>query len=615
MSGPPAELLSEVNAALRRRDGTRSAGDGELTIRCLEPSHEDRRPSATWNRREGCGRCHACGATWGTRQAAELLGLQLETEGNGHHPEQSWEIRDPDGKVIAVHHRVDGPDRKRFWWSRNGSNGLKGLKADELPLYGSDKLGDREPGDDTPVFLVEGEKSCDALLGLGLPCCATVTGASGTPAREVLSVLEGRAVVLWPDSDDDGRKHMQRVGQRLAGVASSVRTFAPEGLPTGGDAVEWIAARTESRQEIAAELLRAVEDVPEPEQPRAALEFLTMRELAAKVKAAGPRRYLLRGLWPAGDYGVHAAEAKAQKTWNTVDAAVSVASGEPWLGHVPVDDPGPVLLLAGEGGQSNVLRRIRATAEAKGVEAEDLPLTVCTRAPHLGDDEHLRLLAERIERLRPRLVTLDPLYLAAAGANLANLYEMGTLLERVQLLCTDAGASLWVTTHFNRKEGRGQGRILGAGPAEWGRVLVTATVHSRHTHPETRETDVLSELAVVGGEVADQALRMRRRIWADDPDDLDSPLHVEVTVTDVDEPTTTQGGGLPPAAQKLLGALRQGPATSTVLVDRIAKAHGHGLYRSTVSRQLNDLAQRGLVEANEAGAFEAKVWRLVEGMA
>ena len=58
----------------------------------------------------------------------------------------------------------------------------------------------------------------------------------------------------------------------------------------------------------------------QPDQPHASgLEFLTLAELRAKVAAAGPRTWLLRGIWPQGDYGIHAAEQKAQKTWNTAD--------------------------------------------------------------------------------------------------------------------------------------------------------------------------------------------------------------------------------------------------------------------------------------------------------
>lgn len=82
-----------------------------------------------------------------------------------------------------------------------------------------------------------------------------------------------------------------------------------------------------------------------------ALEFHTFRDLARAVDAEGPRKFMLRSLWASGDYGVHAMERKGQKTWNQTDLSVSVASGTPWLGYVPTDDPGPVLMFIGEGGK------------------------------------------------------------------------------------------------------------------------------------------------------------------------------------------------------------------------------------------------------------------------
>lgn len=88
--------------------------------------------------------------------------------------------------------------------------------------------------------------------------------------------------------------------------------------------------------------------------------------------------------------------------------------------------------------------------------------------------------------------------------------------------------------HHNRGQGAGASRLSGAGPAEWGRVLISAEVKSRNVDREhARGSDVVTVLSVIGGEVPEQSLRVRRRIWADDPDDLDSPLHVLTETTDV----------------------------------------------------------------------------------
>ena len=326
------------------------------------------------------------------------------------------------------------------------------------------------------------------------------------------------------------------------------------------------------------------------------LYFKTLAELCADVDAAGPRRWLVRGIWPSGAYGVHAAEMKAQKTWNALDLAVSVASGTPWLGVLPVDDAGPVIVFAGEGGAGSIVRRIRAICASRALDAEGLPISVCVRAPHLNDDKHLAQVAAQLEAVRPRLVVLDPLYLAAGGADGRDLYSMGRLLERPQHMCAAVDAALFVVTHYNRREGTGPGRFTGAGPAEWGRVLIGASVVSRETDPLTSETTVVVQLDAIGGEIADQTLRLKRQIRADDPDDIDSVLHytVEAGRDDPEPPSRDQR---PPAARKLLEALHGigHPAHASEIGDAIAAKYGKGLRRETISRHLTTLGKEGVI--------------------
>lgn len=344
------------------------------------------------------------------------------------------------------------------------------------------------------------------------------------------------------------------------------------------------------------------------------LPFQTLAELAAKIDAAGPRKYLIRGIWPAGVYGVHAAEMKAQKTWNTLDLAVSVASGTPWLDHHPVDDPGPVVVFVGEGGEASILRRIRAICASRGLKAEDLDIHICARAPHLRRDEHMTAFAEKVADVRPRLIVLDPLYLSAGGAKGGDLYGMGELLERAQIVSETYAAALVVVTHFNRGNRSGAGRITGAGPAEWGRVLIGADVKSRHTDPDTKATTVVTVLDVIGGEVPDSEFRLKRTIWADDPDDLDSPLRYRVEI--LEEGEHAGADDMPPARRKLLEAIvaiGQDGATGSELVDWIAEKYGHGLYRTTVSTELNAALEAGLVDSVETPG-KATVWFPVGGV-
>jgi AAA domain len=138
-------------------------------------------------------------------------------------------------------------------------------------------------------------------------------------------------------------------------------------------------------------------------------------DLADMVDADGPVGWLIESLWPADAYGAIAAKDKAGKTWVATDLAVSVATGTPWLGHFECE-PGPVIMYCGEGGARNIVRRVRAVAEHKGVAFRSLGgrFHVSEVAPRFKSVKALEQMETEVRLHGPRLVIVDPLYLAAA---------------------------------------------------------------------------------------------------------------------------------------------------------------------------------------------------------
>jgi hypothetical protein len=205
------------------------------------------------------------------------------------------------------------------------------------------------------------------------------------------------------------------------------------------------------------------------------------------------------------------------------------------------------------------------------------------------------------------VISTDP-----SGPKGSRRRDLGRLLERLQHVCDQAEAALLVVTHYNRQQGSGPTRLTGAGPAEWGRVLIGAEVKSRHTDQATKATTVVAELDVIGGEIPDLTFRINRTISADDPNDLGSALHYTVAVLDGDSDT---GDEMPPARRKLLDAVTAlgRPASQIELIDWIARKHGHGLYRTTASTQLNELRKADLVDCAEEPGRET-LWVLPQGV-
>ena len=353
-----------------------------------------------------------------------------------------------------------------------------------------------------------------------------------------------------------------------------------------------------------------------PTLPAAELAVSSYAEVAARVAAAGEPRWLIQELWPADAYGVLAAQEKAGKTWAALDLAVSVATGRPWLDHFACPTPGPVLVFLGEGGERATVRRIEAIATAKGVDPVQLAdqLRLCFRVPRLaapGAGGELAAIEQELAAHPAALVVLDPLYLAAAGASGSNLYDMGAVLQAIQGVCQLAGCALLVVTHWNKTgDGRGADRISGAGPAAWARVICSVSIDHRASDDDGAST-VLLGVELIGGEIADTHFRIRRRVHAEDPADLSSPLSysVEVLAADDDQDLDPAAAGLSPSRQWVLAALQAGGAMQTVkqLGDRLAE-NGRPLKPRTIQTALGDLEATGLAQGSEEGNGRARYW-------
>lgn len=275
--------------------------------------------------------------------------------------------------------------------------------------------------------------------------------------------------------------------------------------------------------------LRATEP-PERSQRKQPLEIISAQESFRRVRERGPRKYLISPIWPEKTYGATGAEDKAGKSWDQADAGISVATGTPYLNRFPTA-VGPVLLFQGEGSEEMFTRRAKAIIEDRGGTESDLDLLrVCYRAPGLTNREHLAQIDAELREFRPILVGIDPLYLSAAGAKGSDLYGMGELFRPIQEITEGAGSALRVTTHWNKTgTGTGPQRFTGVGPGAWGRVLGSASVEKRRTL-ENGGSEVLLKWEYMGSEISETHFFMRRRVWVDDPNDLNSPMHYSVEV-------------------------------------------------------------------------------------
>lgn len=191
------------------------------------------------------------------RRLAEELGLGLNNarnENGNRKPDLSYEIRNVAGELVATHHRFEGQNgkRKKFIWERDGKWKLD-RPVTALPLYGAERT--RGWPDDSSVILTEGEKCSEHLWRLGLRALGTVCGSGKVPDDAQLGILTHfREIILWPDHDDVGDKHMRGIAARLLALGvtrdrlkwlDSVRV---EGLSETGGGLRQLGRRCGARR-------------------------------------------------------------------------------------------------------------------------------------------------------------------------------------------------------------------------------------------------------------------------------------------------------------------------------------------------------------------------------
>ncbi len=183
----------------------------------------------------------------------------------------TYEYRDTDGILRGIKERYEwpNPDRgkndKEFRW--RSPNGAKSLRMDEMPLWGSELLADVPQAQ--RVWLVEGEKACEALRARNE---IAVTGGWGSGQKSfgtAFDVLRDRNVWIWPDNDEPGRKYLAVLKGVLTPIVGNLRVIQPKGMAEAGDAYDFFGggrdlAEVEDQRQttVSADAGRVVVTVP-----------------------------------------------------------------------------------------------------------------------------------------------------------------------------------------------------------------------------------------------------------------------------------------------------------------------------------------------------------------
>jgi hypothetical protein len=186
-------------------------------------------------------------------------------------------------------------------------------------------------------------------------------------------------------------------------------------------------------------------------QPDPPLPVIRVAEIPSQDT---PHRWLVEQLWGASSVGLIGGAPKCSKTWLGLDLALSVATGTACLGRYAVPEPGPVLVYLAEDALPIVRQRVEGMARHRGLDLPQVEIHVIT-SPTLRLDraQHRGQLLQTAQRLRPRLLLLDPL-VRLHGIDENNAGEVAGLLAYIRTLQRQLDLSV-ILVHHTRKNAAG----------------------------------------------------------------------------------------------------------------------------------------------------------------
>jgi len=283
--------------------------NGEVTCRCPLPTHgsPDDSPSFTYNPEKGTWYCHAEKTGGGIKDLARLLNVEPpwisgnERGSKGGRIVAVYSYTDADGTLLyqvvrkdpkAFVQRRPDPDKPGEWlWN------TKGVTA--VPYRLPELLAALQRGE--TVYIAEGEKDVNNLAALGLTATCNHGGAGKWTKAHSKWFPAGAEVVVFPDNDDPGREHAQKVADQLIKHGCRVRIVELPGLPDKGDVSDWLAAgHTKDELLALADQAPYWEPTaePEPECDTASTEAAHLTDLGNARRLIARYGENLRYCWP-----------------------------------------------------------------------------------------------------------------------------------------------------------------------------------------------------------------------------------------------------------------------------------------------------------------------------
>ena len=431
--------------------------DGSFTARC--PAHNDRTPSLSISDGEDnvvLWHCHAGCSQDAVYEAMLRVGAVKQhkvSEYSGDiafrpdYPNPRQHIyRDQNGTPVFVVDRLPDPDGgktfRQHGLDSHNSHNMDGVTRLPYQLH--------HWHSHESIIVVEGEQGVEALNRAGYPATCNPGGA-GNWQQELNEHFDGKHVILIPDNDDPGRKHMASVAEKLTGIAASITTAdICKNLNDKDDIVQWI-----QRNDI-----RTLISQIRPNDP-------AKESLAAWLKKEiPPRDYLMGTVMCTTSRWMIYAPTGLGKTLFALNMATAIAAGKDFL-NWKGGRPCRVLYIDGEMPRETFKERTQQVANLYGENAQVFGLNRDSLQadsediPPLNNDEGQAWLERQIDLYQPNVIIFDSIMCLLSG-DMKEEESWEPVKKLMKSLTNRYIAQIWV-----HHTGHAEGRSYGSNTREW----------------------------------------------------------------------------------------------------------------------------------------------------
>ena len=237
VEAPPGEGVERILAGL---DGVEETASG---WQALCPVHDDRAPSLSITEKDGKVLIY-CHAGCLTQDIVEAIGLTMSDLFPAVEVPEAVQYIYADEygtPLYMVDRSYDKRGNKTFrQYSFDGENFVLGHMdgVRRVPYQLPEVLAGIAVGN--PVHIVEGEKDVDRLREFGLVATCNSGGAGQGEWTRWAPMFNGARVILWPDNDIAGRRHMEVVARALIEETRELLVATLPNLKDKGDVSDFL---------------------------------------------------------------------------------------------------------------------------------------------------------------------------------------------------------------------------------------------------------------------------------------------------------------------------------------------------------------------------------------